>query len=228
MVTTINTTKRGGLIMAKTPTNTPESITGTVVNSNDYILKNKAAYLQYIRENIQRIIAEDGLHYSEPMDKKKEYPAFTYIQFQYLLQRVQDEVYHTNKDLLYNNINRYDMDKVKLCYTVYSMLCSYYGFICSLEGFYLFSGIDEPRLKEWLSAGVSDVYKIATEKAKNSVVSSFENSQVPLLKLAGANYKYKLNTPLEERAEVAAVDVLPDLQALTQRKMGVLKAPDMN
>lgn len=201
--------------------NTP--IMGTVVNSNEYILHNKAAYLQYIRENIQRIIVEDGLKYSEPMDKKKEYPAFTYIQFQYLLQRVQDEVYHTNKDLLYNNINRYDMDKVKLCYTVYSMLCSYYGFICSLEGFYLFSGIDEPRLKEWLSAGLSDVYKIGVENSKKATISSFENSNIPLLKLAGANYKYKLQTPLEDRQQVAAVEVLPDLLQLpgTEKKPGL-------
>jgi hypothetical protein len=90
------------------------------------------------------------------------------------------------------------------------------------------TGVDDGTLKNWLSSGRSLLANKMLENAKKSVVSSFENSKQPLLKLAGANYKYKLNTPLEERAEVAAVDVLPDLTALTQRKQGVLKAPDMN
>ena len=214
-------------------TDNPESITGTVENSNINILNNIGNYLQYIRDNINRIILQDGLKYSEPMDKKKEYPAFTYTQFQYLLGRVYDEVFSVNLELLckpqiYNNYNKpfYDTEKVKLCYEVYCKLCQFYGFVCSVEGFYIFSGISENTLKEWLSSGYCDVYKIAVEKGKNSVVSRFENSSVPILNLAAGNYKYKLQTPLEEREQAAAVEVLPDLSSLMDRKKGLLKAPE--
>ena len=215
--------------MASKDNITPEEVE-VVENSNDYILNNIGAYLEYIRAWIRRIIDSDGLKYAEPMEKKKIYPEFNYIQFQYLLQRVQQEVYQVNTELLYKYYNNpsnkvYDVDKVKLCYTVYSMLCSYYGFICSLEGFYLFSGIGEHTLKLWLSSGVSDVYKIALENSKNAVVSDFENSKVPLLKLAAGNYKYKLNTPMNERQEVTSIEVLPDLLQLTDSKKTLPEGP---
>ena len=211
--------------------NTP--ISGTVVNSNDYILTHKAAYLQYIRDAIKHIIAEDELQYCEPMDKKKIYPAFNYIQFHYLLGRVHDEVYCKNLELLckpqiYNNYNKpvYDPEKVKLCYEIYCSLCSYYGFICSVEGFYIITGISENTFKEWLISGYCDIIKKAYENSRNATVSSFENSTVPLLKLAGANYKYKLQTPLEEREQQAAVDVLPDLLAIEQDKKQLTSGSD--
>lgn len=217
--------------MPKTPKqdikNPDTPITGEVVNSNDNILNNMDYYLQYLRDNIKQIIIDDELKYSDPMEKKKVYPDFTYIQFCYLLGRLYDRVFSVNTELLYNNYNkRYDIPKVELCYRVYCKLCAYYGYICSIEQFETMTGIDEGTLKEWLSSGKSDLFNFMIKNAKNSVVSSFENSKQPLLKLAGANYKYKLNTPLEDRQEAAAVDVLPDLQALTQRKTGVLKAPE--
>lgn len=203
----------------------PETITGTIENSNDFILKNIGAYLDYIRGWIRKIIVDDGLQYAEPMDKKKVYPAFNYIQFQYLLGRVYDEVFSVNLELLckpqiYNNYKKplYDPNKVKLCYTVYNKLCAYYGFICSIEGFYIFSGIDEGTLKDWLSRGYSDVFKIAMENSKSSVVSNFENSQVPILRLAGANYKYRLNEPIQERSQQASVEMLPDLLSITDQE----------
>lgn len=201
-------------------TETIKGTIDTVNNSNDYILNNIGAYLEYIRETIRGIIQNEGLQYSEPMDKKKIYPAFTYIQFQYLLSRVYDLVFAVNLELLhppnYNNYNKlYDHNKVKLCYTVYQKLCAYYGFICSVEGFYIFSGIEERTLKEWLSSGVNDLFKIMSENAKNTVISNFENSPVPLLKLAAGNYKYKLNNPVDDHTPAGIIDSLPDLLALT-------------
>ena len=200
--------------------NDPEKIIETVENSNTYILSNIGAYLEYIRETIKKIIADEGLQYAEPMDKKKIYPAFNYIQFQYLLSRVFDLVFSVNTELLYIYYNdkynkKYDIHKVELCYEVYYRLCAYYGFICSIEGFYKFSGIDKETLLEWLSSGRSNLYKKALENSKNTVLSGFENSQVPILRLAAGNYKYKLNTPIQEHQEAAAVDVLPDLLAIS-------------
>ena len=203
--------------------NDPEKIIETVENSNDYILSNIGAYLEYIRETIKKIIADEGLQYAEPMDKKKIYPAFNYIQFQYLLSRVFDTVYTVNTELLYIYYNdkyskKYDIHKVELCYEVYYRLCAYYGFVCSVEGFYKFSGIDKETLLEWLSSGRSQIYKKALENSKNTVLSGFENSQVPILRLAAGNYKYRLNTPTQEHQEAAAVDVLPDLLAISGTK----------
>lgn len=191
-----------------------------VENSNEIILNDISAYLQYLRDNIKRIIEVDGLQYSEPMDKKKIYPAFTYNQFLYLLQRLYDCVFSVNLELLYDNyINKYNKNynikKVELCYEVYNRLCLYYGFVCSLEGFYLISGIDKDTLHDWLSCGRSQLLKKALENSKNALVSGFENSQVPILRLAAGNYKYKLQTPQNDRTEAAAVDVLPDLLQLT-------------
>ena len=71
---------------------------------------------------------------------------------------------------------------------------------------------------EWLSSGRSFLYKKALENSKNTVLSGFENSQVPILRLAAGNYKYKLNTPTQEHQEAAAVDVLPDLLAISGTK----------
>lgn len=223
--------------MAKTPKQDikkpDKPITGEVVNSNDNILNNMDYYLQYLRDNIKQIIIDDELKYSDPMEKKKVYPDFTYIQFCYLLGRLYDRVFSVNTELLYisykDKYNKvFDIPKVELCYEVYCKLCQYYGYICSQEQFETMTGVDDGTLKNWLSSGRSLLANKMLENAKKSVVSSFENSKQPLLKLAGANYKYKLNTPLEERAEVAAVDVLPDLTALTQRRQGVLKAPENN
>ena len=189
------------------PENTPISGAVEVVQDDTKsILTNIDLYLQYIRQELKQIIIDDDLHYSEPMEKKKTYPDFTYIQFCYLF----DDSY------IYKRV--YSIPKVELCYKVYSRLCGYYGFICSVEQFEVMTGIDEGTLKEWLSCGKSDLFNFMLKNAKNNVVSSFENSKVPLLKLASANYKYKLQTPLEEREQQAAVEVLPDLLTIAQDK----------
>ena len=72
-----------------------------VENSNENILNNIDNYLQYIRDNIKQIIVDDDLKYSDPMEKKKIYPDFTYTQFLYLLSRLFDRVFSVNTDLLY-------------------------------------------------------------------------------------------------------------------------------
>lgn len=204
-------------------------ITGIIENSNDNILNNIDYYLQYLRDNIKQIIIDDELKYGDPMEKKKIYPDFTYIQFCYLLGRLYDRVFSVNTELLYNNIynnKRYDVHKVELCYKVYFKLCGFYGYIPSVEPFETMTGIDEGTLKEWLSSGKSDLFNFMIKNAKNSVVSSFENSRVPLLRLAGANYKYQLDKPVQERQEAAAVEVLPDLSALMDRKKALPNLED--
>lgn len=190
-----------------------------VEDSNESILSSIENYLAYIRQTIKQIIIDDELKYSEPMDTKKIYPAFTYTQFLYLLSRVNDRVYSINKELLYNNnINSkclYDVQKVEKAYKVYFKLCQYYGFTCAAEPFYTMTGIENTTFMEWLSSGRTNLFKTMQENAKNTVISRFENSPVPLLQLAAANHKYRLAEPVKERTEAVAVDVLPDLLALS-------------
>ena len=191
-----------------------------IENSNENILNNIDNYLQYIRDNIKQIIIDDDLKYSDPMEKKKIYPDFTYTQFLYLLSRLFDRVFSVNTDLLYiyykDKYNKqYDMEKVKLCYEVYYKLCFYYGYNCNIEPFCIMTGIDYNSLQEWLTSGRSNLITIMLKNAKDSAVSRFENSRNPILSLAAANYKYQLQTPEQVRESVVAVDVLPDLLALS-------------
>ena len=191
-----------------------------VQDYNVKVLEDIELYLYYIRQTIKQIIVDDDLKYSEPMDKKKVYPDFTYTQFLYLLSRVYDRVYSVNTELLYNSYNNkysksYNVDKVKLCYEVYYRLCGYYGFICSAEGFYILTGIDVNTLQEWLSSGRSNLLDIMRKNSKNSTVARFENSTTPLLNLAAANYKYSLNTERQaDRDGGQVLEALPDLLAL--------------
>lgn len=206
-------------------TSKTEKLTGTIENSNDYILSNIGAYLEYIRENIKQIIINDGLKYSDPKDKKKEYPDFTYTQFLYLLSRLYDNVYSVNLELLhdpayynYNNKKPYNIDKVKKAYDVYLRLCNYYGFNCTPEPFLKMIGMGINTLKEWLSSGRSDLLKIMQENAKNDTISRFENSTTPLLNLAAGNYKYKLNEAQTDNTPAGIIATLPDLLALPDSK----------
>lgn len=206
-------------------TDKPEVIKGSidpVENSNEYILNNIAAYLEFLRAEIKQIILDDNLKYSDPMEKKKIYPDFTYTQFLYLLSRLYDRVYSVNLELLckpciYNNYNKpfYDPDKVKTAYDVYLRLCNYYGYNCSTDPFYKMVGIEEHTIREWLSSGYSPLYKIMQENAKNDTVSRFENSPVPILRLAAGNYKYNLDKPVQEHTAQGVIESLPDLLALT-------------
>lgn len=202
-----------------------------VENSNENILNNMDSYLQYIRDNINQIIQDEKLQYSDPMDKKKIYPAFTYTQFLYLLSRIYDRVYSINTELLYDVYNNkynklYNIEKVKLCYDVYNKLCGFYGYVSSCEGFYIFSGIEERTLKEWLSFGRTDLFNTIIKNAKNSTIARFENSRVPLLQLAAANYKYNINQHETTREGAPVLETLPDLLALPQDQKNSLPGPD--
>lgn len=202
-----------------------------VENSNTSILNSIENYLQYIRENLNQIIQDEGLQYSDPMDKKKIYPAFTYTQFLYLLSRLYDRIYSINTELLYdiyyNKHNKsYNINKVKLCYQVYYKLCGYYGFVPSCEGFYILSGIPDTTFKEWLSSGFSDLFNIMRKNAQNSTLARFENSPAPLLQLAAANYKYNINQHENLRESGAVLESLPDLLALPQDQKNSLPGPD--
>lgn len=213
-------------------TPTEKTVDIVVENSNDNILSSIDNYLLYIRQNIRDILNFDGLMYSEPMDIKKIYPAFTYKQFIYILNRLYDRVYSQNLELLqeppyikpllndiYNNSKiRYNIPKVELAYKVYFRLCSFYGFVCCWEPFLSLTGIAQETLESWLSSGRSAILKVARENNKNSVITDFENSAAPLLRMASANYKHGLTTPLQEREAQAAVEVLPDLLTIAQDK----------
>lgn len=221
--------------MAKTPKqdikNPDKPLQGEVVNSNDNILSNEQEYFIYILDNVKRICSDYGIKYAGIVDSRKSHPDFTYNQFLFILAELKTRVYSVNRELLCDNyINiynpNYNHSKVELAYSIYNKLCKYYGFNCTDTPFYDMTGIDEARLYEWLSSGTSDLLKTIKENAKNNVLTEFENSSIPILKLASANYKHGLTTPQQEKEVQAAVDVLPDLQALTQRKMGVLKAPE--
>jgi hypothetical protein len=221
--------------MAKTPKqdikNPDKPLQGEVVNSNDNILSNEQEYFLYILDNVKRICSDYGIKYAGIVDSRKSHPDFTYNQFLFILAELKTRVYSVNRELLCDNyINiynpNYNHSKVELAYSIYNKLCKYYGFNCTDTPFYDMTGIEEARLYEWLSSGTSDLLKTIKENAKNNVLTEFENSSIPILKLASANYKHGLTTPQQEKEVQAAVDVLPDLQALTQRKRAALKAPE--
>lgn len=216
--------------------NTPIYVEEADDTDSNILLSNTDRYLSYIRQQIRQIIIDDDLHYSDPMDKKRIYPAFTYLQFQYILGRLYDRVYSVRYDLLCkdgytpkfvspNNINNihklydYDTVKVKKAYDVYLKLCQYYGYIPSVEPFYSMTGIEDSVFKEWLSAGRTDLLNFMIKNAKNATITGFDNSHVPLLKLASANYRYRLNTEsAEDKEHDMIADNLPDLLALPSAK----------
>jgi len=227
--------------MPKSKPNGSMDNTPTIVEADDtdshILLQSMDRYLAYIRQQIRQILIDDEMEYCEPMDKKKVYPAFTYTQFQYILLRLFDRVYSVRYDLLCkdgytpnmampnaytNNISKYynyDMVKVKKAYTVYLMLCKYYGYVPSVEPFLDMTGIDDKSLKEWLSNGQSDILNVMLKNAKNATITRFDNSSVPILNLASANYRYKLNTEsAEDKERDMIADSLPDLLALPSAK----------
>lgn len=206
-----------------------------VMDDTKMILSNMDYYLSYIRQEIRQILIDDDLHYSEPMDKRKVYPAFTYIQFQYLLLRLYDRVYSVRYELLcidgYNpplspndgkpmhNLYKYSIPKVEMAYNIYHRLCVSYGYICSVEPFYSMVGIDEATTMAWLSDGRSNLVNLMIKNARNATITGFDNSHVPLLKLASANYRYRLNTEsAEDKERDMIADNLPDLLALPSAK----------
>ena len=207
--------------MPKKETKIP--VQGIVENSNDSILRNEQEYFIYILDNVKRICSDYGIKYAGIVDSRKDHPDFTYNQFLFILAEIKTRVYSVNRELLCDNyINiynpNYNHSKVELAYNIYNKRCKYYGFNCTDTPFYDMTGLDEGTLYNWLSSGVCDILKTIKENAKNNVLSEFENGGIPILKLASANYKHGLTTPLQEREAVAAVDVLPDLKALTDRK----------
>ena len=204
----------------KENTNNPEKLTGVIVDSNENILNNEQEYFIYILENVKQIIKDYGLKYSDVVDSRKDHPDFTYNQFLFILAELKTRVFSVNKELLSDNyINlynpNYNVSKVELAYRIYNKLCKYYGFNCTDTPFYEMTGIEEARLYEWLSHGTSDLLKKIKENAKNNVLSEFENGKIPILKLASANYKHGLTTPIQERETTASVEMLPDLLSIT-------------
>lgn len=206
----------------KENTNNPEKLTGVIVDSNENILNNEQEYFIYILENVKQIIKDYGLKYSDVVDSRKDHPDFTYNQFLFILAELKTRVFSVNHELLCDNYislynPNYNVNKVELAYRIYNKLCKYYGFNCTDTPFYEMTGIEEARLYEWLSRGSSDLLKKIKENAKNNVLSEFENGKIPILKLASANYKHGLTTPIQERETSASVEMLPDLLAITDQ-----------
>lgn len=207
----------------KENTNNPEKLTGVIVDSNENILNNEQEYFIYILENVKQIIKDYGLKYSDVVDSRKNHPDFTYNQFLFILAELKTRVFSVNHELLCDNYislynPNYNVSKVELAYRIYNKLCKYYGFNCTDTPFYEMTGIEEARLYEWLSRGSSDLLKKIKENAKNNVLSEFENGKIPILKLASANYKHGLTTPIQEREASASVEMLPDLLSITDQE----------
>lgn len=206
-----------------------------IMDDSKMILSDIGYYLAYIRQEIRLILIDDDLHYSEPMDKKKIYPAFTYTQFLYILLRLYDKVYSVRYELLciddyhppisptnnkpMHNLYKYSIPKVEMAYDVYYRLCVSYGYICGVEPFYTMTGIDEATTRDWLSCGRSNLVNTMLKNAKSATINRFDNSSVPILNLAAANYRYRLNTESDAAKEEEMIsDSLPDLLALPSAK----------
>jgi len=211
----------------KNNTDNPEKITGVIVDSNENILQDQQKYLLYIIEHINRILKDYNIQYAEVVDSRKSHPAFTYNQFIFILSELYTRVYAVNKPLLFkqgfhniytNSGSYYDIHKVELAYNIYFKLCFMYGFNCTDVQFYTMTGVSEEILNDWLSVGKSDLLKRIKENAKNGVLSEFENGKIPILKLASANYKHGLTTPIQERETSASVEMLPDLLAIEDQR----------
>lgn len=205
--------------------NTP--IIGVIEDSNENILQDQQKYLMYIIGHIERILKDYNIQYAEVVDSRKSHPAFTYNQFIFILSELYTRVFAVNKPLLFkqgfhniysNSGSYYDIPKVELAYNIYFKICFMYGFNCTDVQFYTMTGVSEEVLYNWLSDGKSDLLKRIKENAKNGVLSEFENGKIPILKLASANYKHGLTTPIQEREASASVEKLPDLLSITDQE----------
>ena len=183
-----------------------------VENANTELLQDQERYFFYIWDNVEQIIQDYNLQYTEIMDNKKSYPAFTKKQFVMILKTLYIRVYKPNKELLYNNYYNnkyvYDVHKVELCYTVFNSLCLFYSITPNIELFCFFSGIDKNTLQEWLNSGKSKI--LMQIYAETDAIDGFSmlNSENSLLR-----FYYRNNREIDKTEEGSA-GILPDLQAL--------------
>lgn len=194
-----------------------------IENTTQNLLNNEQYYFSFILETIQQIIKDYGLKYSGIVDSRKMHPDFTYNQFLFLLAEIKTRVYDVDISLLfYDDKKRYDISRVEKAYNIYNKLCKYYGFNCTEFPFYDMIGIDKNILMDWLSSGKSMLLKIIKENATKGVLSEFENSQAPILKLAVANHSHGLAQQNTEHTETPTIEQLPDLLSISQSKKPML------
>ena len=170
-------------------------------------MKSPEKYFLYIKQELENIITDYDMQYTEIQDDRKIYPKFTKKQFMFIAQTLNDRIYKPNIMLLKDNIYnfRYDISKVELCYTVFSRLCMYYSITPTIEIFAMFSGVDQMLLREWLNTGKSQLLKRITSDIDNIDNFSMLNSENSLLRV------YYRNNREVERTQEQNTNILPDL-----------------
>lgn len=180
-----------------------------VENANNEILQDQERYFFYIKQQIENIIQDYGIAYNDIKDNKKTYPAFTKKQFILICQAVNNRVYKPNKQLLKEDyyINKYNISKVELCYKVFSMICSYYSVLYTLDLFVIFSGVEHHDLLNWLKSGKSKLLQKILEDTRKFDDLSMVNSDNSLLRV------YFRNNQEIQRIEEGSQAILPDLSS---------------
>ena len=201
-------------------------------NANDNLLQNQERYFFYIKQQIENIIEDYNIQYTDIRDEKKIYPKFTKKQFILICQAVYNRVYKPNTELLKDSIytSRYNIQKVELCYKVFSMICSYYNITFNIELFIIYSGIEKKLLIEWLNTGKSQLYKNIIADINSFDDLSMLNSENSLLRV------YYRNNREIQRIEAGSSEKLPDLSPLQlsvsdvqnniELKAATIKAPE--
>lgn len=178
-------------------------------NANSELLQDQERYFFYIKQQIENIITDYDITYTEIKDDRKTYPKFTKKQFILICQALQNRVYKPNKQLLKDDIyiTRYNIYKVELCYKVFTMICSYYNMLFNADLFIIYSGIERENLMNWLTSGKSRLWQKIIEDSNNFDNLSMLNSENSLLKV------YYRNNQEIQRIEEGSQAALPDLQA---------------
>lgn len=201
-------------------------------NANDNLLQNQERYFFYIKQQIENIIEDYNIQYTDIRDEKKIYPKFTKKQFILICQAVYNRVYKPNTELLKDSIytSRYNIQKVELCYKVFFMVCSYYNITYNIELFIIYSGIEKKLLIEWLNTGKSQLYKNIIADINSFDDFSMLNSENSLLRV------YYRNNREIQRIETGSCEKLPDLSPLQlsvsdaqnniELKAATIKAPE--
>ena len=135
-----------------------------------------------------------------------------------------ERVFKSNVMLLKNDIyiNRYDISKVELSYTVFKRLCSYYNITFTLEIFCIYSGIQKNLLVEWLNSGKSRLLLNIFQDINSFDNFDMVNSDNSLLRA------YYRNNQNFERLEVGNADTLPDLLTDNNKNLSLPDAQSTN
>lgn len=195
-----------------------------VQDANTEILKSPEKYFLYLKNQIEQIIQDYDIEYTEIKDDRKTYPKFTKKQFIFIMDTLNERVFKSNVMLLKNDIyiNRYDINKVELCYLVFKRICSYYNITFTLEIFCIYSGIQKNLLVEWLNSGKSRLFLNICQDINSFDNFDMINSENSLLRA------YYRNNQNFERLEVGNADTLPDLLTDNNQNLSLPDAQSTN